>query len=128
VTLEEAMSKPRVAVAGVPRAGKTTLAEKHGDGRRVIHTDDSIGKGTWQERRTNVIRECEGLSSFIVEGTLVADALRKGLKVDVVVLLPRPHAGNRHSVAQAAMAKGTDTLFKEWRAADSGRTPVVVVR
>lgn len=126
MTLDEAMAKPRVAIAGVPRGGKTTLAKKYGEGRTVIHTDDSIGKGDWRERRTALIRQCAALDNFIVEGTLVPDALRKGLPVDVVVYIPTPRV--RQTPGQAAMGRGSDTMFEEWRKADSGRTPVVLVR
>ncbi len=125
MTLEEAMAKPRVAIAGVPDGGKTTLADKHAGGRPVIRTDDSIGKAPWSERSADLVRQCAALDSFVVEGMRVPHALRKGLKVDAVVWLGKAH--EKPDPGKLAMGKGAKTVFDGWRAADSGRTPVVVV-
>ena len=120
------MELPRVAIAGVPRAGKTTLAVVHGGRRPLVHTDDSIDREGWSERSSSLVRELAGLDSFVVEGMRVPHALRKGLSVDVVIWLPT--AREKLEPGQESMGKGADTVFREWRRADRGKTPVVVVR
>lgn len=100
---------PRVAIAGPPKCGKTTLALLATD-RPVVHTDAFIDKG-WAEQPAIIIDACRDLSRVLVEGIQVGRALRKGLKVDAVVWLDRPHA--QLSEGQERMAKGVATVFRE---------------
>jgi hypothetical protein len=126
VKLEEAVELPRVAIAGVPHSGKTTLAVLHAGRRPLVHTDDSIDREGWSERSSSLVRELGGLDSFVVEGMRVPHALRKGLEVDAVIWLPR--SWDKLEPGQESMGKGALTVFNEWRRADRGRTPVVIVR
>lgn len=100
----------RLAIVGAPRSGKTTLCGSIRD-RKVVHTDDFIPLG-WDAVPGAVIERCNSISgSWAVEGVAVARALRRGLRVDGVLLLPdRPSAMEaRHE----AMAKGVATIMRE---------------
>jgi broad-specificity NMP kinase len=126
VKLDEAFRRPRVAIAGGPRTGKTTLAlaTEHADGRPVIHTDDLLEDGfDWSEISEEVVRRCRDHERFIVEGTRVAHALRKGLAVDVVIYLRAPKAET--TSGQDVMAKSIRTVFDEWKRKAGRRVPVV---
>lgn len=111
---------PRVAIAGGPRTGKTTLSGI-GDGRAVVHTDDWIDKTEWEGVPTEVIKAC-GSGPVIVEGVQVPRALRKGLSVDCVVWCERPRALQTRK--QLIMLAGLRTIFAEWASKDAGSTPV----
>lgn len=111
---------PRVAIAGGPRTGKTTLSAL-GDGRTVVHTDDWINRTEWEGVPTEVIKAC-GTGPVIVEGVQVPRALRKGLSVDCVVWLERPRALQTRK--QLIMLAGLRTIFAEWASKDAGSTPV----
>lgn len=102
---------PRVAIAGGPRTGKTSLAQHARDGRLVVHTDDFIGHGDWAAMPGLVI-DAAGSGPCLIEGVQVPRALRKGLRVDAVVWLetPRVHLSPR----QEGMLKGTAKVFEEW--------------
>ncbi len=121
MTLEEALAVPRLAVAGGPRTGKTTLAAKLA-ARAQIHTDDLMAL-PWADVPPAVIAECDRHGALVVEGVQVARALRKGLQVDAVIWMGRPHVAL--SEGQERMAKGVQTVFQEWLTANAGRIPVV---
>lgn len=104
----------RVAIAGVPRAGKTTLAEEMGGGRS---TDDLIGLG-WSEASLEASGWFDLPGPWVVEGMAVPRALRKwlaayptGTPCDRLIWLGRPHA--EQSPGQAAMGKGAATVMHE---------------
>jgi hypothetical protein len=122
VTLEEALRMPRVAIAGGPRTGKTTLSQRV-TGRTVLHTDDLIGKFEWSQLSEEIVRQCASLGGFAVEGVRVAHALRKGLEVDAVVWLET--AKERLTPGQASMTRAVRTVFFEWEAANGARVPIV---
>lgn len=111
---------PRVAIAGGPRTGKTTLSAI-GDGRPVVHTDDWIDKTEWDGVPTEVIKAC-GAGPVIVEGVQVPRALRKGLSVDCVVWCERPRALQTRK--QLIMLAGLRTIFAEWASNNAGAVPV----
>lgn len=112
----------RVAVVGAPKTGKTTLTAQVTD-RPVIHADDLIPLG-WSEASAELAQKCNAIAGpMCVEGVSVPRALRKGLRVDAVLLLSQPFTP--HTPGQAAMAKGVRTVWDEWHAANPG---VVVFR
>jgi hypothetical protein len=87
---DEILTKyPRIAIAGGPRTGKSTLSNRVQD-RRVIHTDDFM-RMDWSECSRVVcaiVNEIKG--PVCVEGVRVPHAMRKGMQVDVVVWLDSP--------------------------------------
>ncbi len=113
---------PRVAIAGGPKAGKTTLTAALELGRRVLETDAVMALG-WSESSQNIADEANKHEGpLIVEGVAVPRALRKGMRVDCVVWLDKPHVPLK--AGQAAMAKGCKTVLNEWRAANPDVTVV----
>lgn len=122
-SLEDIRTASRVAIAGGPRTGKTTLAAKYGEDRIVLSTDSLITWLDWHELSAFVVKNCAPRLNFILEGVRVAHALRKGLEVDLVVWLDRPRV--ELSVGQASMEKATRTVFEEW--ARSSKTKIIRV-
>lgn len=111
----------RIAITGTPRGGKSTLS-KWSD-RKVIHTDDFKDK-EWSEASQFVADQCNKLQGkFVVEGVSVPRALRKGLKVDVVVLLVDPL--QLLTKGQLSMAKSVKTVLDEW-AAKNPDVPILI--
>ena len=126
MTLDEALALPRVAIAGVPKAGKTTLSRRYGTSRPVIHTDDLIHSGlAWSEQSERVVEDCARLETYVVEGVRVAHALRKGLACDVVIWLPESH--EELEGRRLGMAKAIRTVFEEWRDMSAGTVPIVEI-
>lgn len=126
MTLEEALALPRVAICGPANSGKTTyLAAKVTDGRDVIHTDDFIGVLPETGGGALIAESLADKSSFCLEGTKAANALRAGLVVDAVVWAGTVY--EPQTDGQARQAKAIKTVFDQWLAADQGRTPVVEV-
>lgn len=74
------MSKKKIAIAGRPGVGKTTLAKKLAEqmGLRLYHTDDLIGVVPFKDANDAMIKQLSDKESFIVEGVQVARMLRKG--------------------------------------------------
>ncbi len=103
----------RIAIVGGPRTGKTLLASTVVD-RPVIHTDDH--RCSWAEAPASIVSACAAYdpSFFVVEGVMIARALRRGLAIDVVLYLDDAKA--EQSVGQLAMSKGIATVFADWRA------------
>lgn len=118
----------KVAITGPPKAGKTTLAN---DVELVdylkLYGDDYIYLG-WSEC-SQMIADIAGMkkydkAKYIVEGTAIPRALRKGMKVDAVIYL-------RYSLEdltpkQASMGRGVITVLFEWHAGNQG-IPVYLV-
>lgn len=104
----------RIAIVGGPRAGKTTLSRLARD-RSVIHTDDFRAR-SWEAVPHAVIADVLDLAKdtnkYIVEGVQVARCLRKGLEVDVVVVLMDPIEAL--SPRQEGMRKGVVTVLADW--------------
>lgn len=107
----------RIAIVGGPRAGKTTLARLAD--RHVIHTDDYRTR-TWEAVPHAVIADIRDLEAdslsrgnrWIIEGVQVARALRKGLEVDVVLVLNEPLEDL--TTRQEGMRKGVMTVLADW--------------
>lgn len=103
----------RIAIVGGPRTGKTMLALLAiSDGRTIVHTDDYM-KVIWAEVPRSIIAKCAPLGRFVIEGVMVARALRAGLEVDAVLYLDEPRA--EQSPGHRAMSKAVSTVFGEWR-------------
>jgi hypothetical protein len=117
---------PRVAIAGGPRCGKTTLAEHVRDmvGDRAVFLHDYFKQFEWSVVPHAMIAATKDLTRFCIEGVNVARALRKGMSVDAVVYLHKPRL--ERTKGQITMAKGVHTVFKQWRAA-SPETPLFVL-
>ena len=112
----------RVLIAGVPQAGKTTLAAQFdaicGD-VPIRQTDSLIGLMEWSETSEEVSRWLDE-SAFLIEGVAVPRALRKwlarnesGKPCDVVIWIDAPCVALTDG--QARMAKGCRTVFDSIR-------------
>lgn len=111
----------RVAIAGMPRAGKTTLAVKLcgeiGHPIEIFSTDTLKDSGLeWSEESLEVSRWFDAPGDLIVEGMVVPRALRKwlannpaGRPVDKLIWLPTPYIPI--SDGSAAMGKGAMTVL-----------------
>jgi HK97 family phage prohead protease len=124
VTADEARAAPRVAVAGGPRSGKTTLSDSIAatrPGDPLLHTDDYMDL-EWSEASEKICSDCAKLERFIIEGVRVAHALRKGLAVDAVFWLGESVADR--TPEQESMAKAVATVFDEWREGNGDTVPV----
>ncbi len=120
MTIAEAFQKKRVAVAGGPHTGKTTLAKALADGRELLSTDDYI-KGengraavAFLDVPDQALLDLAGKEAFVIEGVQVARCLRMGLQVDVVLVLDE--AFGERTKGQEAQAKGVRTVLDEWLA------------
>ena len=133
----EILSKyPRVAIAGGPNTGKSTLASFATD-REVISTDDWLPEApgrpagkrwnpaldlSWSAISADVIRVCHELHSFVVEGTRVAHALRKGLDVGAVIVLSEPRLPL--TPGQESQRKAIETVLRDWLS-NAGKRPAL---
>lgn len=109
----------KIAIAGAPRAGKTTLAnrlagETHTP-RAVSHTDD-FKHLPWSAQSFATAAALN--QNEVIEGTTVARGLRKWLKanpvgkpVDTVFYLPTPR--ENLTAGQSSMAHGINTVMRE---------------
>ncbi len=111
----EAAGYGRVVIAGVPRAGKTTLAG--GSIVPVKSTDDLIDLG-WSQASERASQWFDEPGPWVVEGVACPRALRKWLKrvpqgkpCDRIVWLDRPYV--ELTPGQTAMAKGCRTVWAE---------------
>lgn len=110
----------RLVIAGVPRAGKTTMANSY---VRPIarHTDDLIGSRPWSEVSVEVATWFDAPGPWIVEGVAAVRALRKWLRThdtgapcDRVIWFDVPRVAPLPG--QLVMAKGCRTVWHEIRA------------
>lgn len=119
----------KLVIAGVPRAGKTTLAAERraqwphppcrGYGPEPRHTDDLIHLG-WSGASDVVSTWFYLPGPWIVEGVAAVRALRKWLRAnatsapcDRVIWLGSPRIAL--TPGQAALAKGCATVWREVR-------------
>ncbi len=117
----------RIAITGAPQCGKTTLAKTITD-RPVLHSDD-FKHLAWSDASQVMADKANAIEGpLIVEGVAVPRALRKGMKIDAVILLTQPKLApeKRDPVRwkhQVAMGKGVMKVLREWRA-NNPRIPV----
>ena len=110
----------RVCIAGVPRSGKTTVADgmsRQSPGLRVRHTDDVAPMG-WSQASQHVSTWLDAAGPWVIEGVAVPRALRKwlarnptGKPCDVVAFSAEPRV--KLTPGQLAMAKGCITVWAE---------------
>jgi hypothetical protein len=114
---------PRVAIAGGPKTGKTTLSERLAGqyGRPVRHTDDLVAQHAWSEVSEIASHWLDEPGEWIVEGVAMVRAVRKWLATQPVYqVAPEPFAVvylddafARLTHDQAAMDKGSRTVWRE---------------
>lgn len=112
----------RIAIAGIPRSGKSTLAGKLSAqwGLHVRHTDDLIATHDWSAASEVVVRWFHEPGGWIVEGVTVSRALRKWHSyypgspppVDLCYFLAFP-AVTELTQEQSALALGVQTIHAE---------------
>lgn len=111
----------RIAITGTPRGGKTTLS-KWSD-RTVVHTDDFKNK-EWSEASQAIVDKCNKLQGkFVVEGVRVPHALRKGMLIDVVILLVDPL--QILTSRQRGMANSVKTIMDQWHSSNTD-VPILI--
>jgi broad-specificity NMP kinase len=109
----------RTIIAGGPRCGKTTLAERmEREGSTTVrHLDDLIATHDWSAASEAASRFFDEPGPWVIEGVQAARALRKwlarsaGKPCDRLVLLMEPH--KTLSRGQASMLKGVETVMRE---------------
>jgi hypothetical protein len=110
----------RIAIAGVPRAGKSTFALQlaRATGFPVVHADDFIALG-WSEASDEVARRLYTPGPYIIEGVAVIRGLRKALDIGPDRPCDRLHwfgdAREAHSRGQASMATADRNRFAQLR-------------
>jgi hypothetical protein len=111
----------RIAIAGVPRAGKSSFALQleRATGYPVVHADDFVALG-WSEASDEVARRLYTPGPYILEGVAVTRGLRKALDIGPDRPCDRVHwfgdAREAHSRGQASMATADRKRFSEMRA------------
>ena len=112
----------RIAIAGIPRSGKSTLAADLSTiwTLPVRHTDDLIATHDWSAASEMVARWFDEPTGWIIEGVTVSRALRKWRRyhpdqrppVDIVYFLAHPTVMEL-SREQSALALGVQTIHGE---------------
>jgi hypothetical protein len=102
---------PRIAIAGGPRTGKSTLASLFND-RKIVRTDDYMDTIPWGDIPEIIAAECAKYETFVLEGVQVGRCLRRGLKVDLALWLDRPYLPL--TLRQHSMTKGLRGIFTEF--------------
>lgn len=108
----------RILIAGIPRAGKTTIAIELARDLEceAWHTDDLAGLG-WSEASAEAANWFVRDGPWVIEGVAVPRALRKWLAVnvgapaDTIYWLPMPRVAL--TPGQLTMAKGCLTVWHE---------------
>lgn len=120
----------RIALTGIPRSGKTTLSRWCKD-RPILHADSYAHRG-WSEASRDVAADANATpGKLLIEGVAIPRALRKGLRVDVVIVLSSRGADGKLVGAlqpllpgQETMGKAVHTVLDEW--ADANPTVPVL--
>ena len=107
----------RILIAGVPRAGKTTISEQIAAKQNLplYHTDDLIESYDWAEQSEAVAALILSYDEYIIEGITVPRGIRKILPApipsDLIIWLPTPIL--TLTPGQTQMTKATHTIFNE---------------
>lgn len=109
----------KIAIAGVPRAGKTTRAKTIALGVGELRSTDALKEiGDWSKESEIAAAMFDEPSAFVMEGMVVPRALRKwlashpeGRPVDEVLWMGDPKVET--SGGQDAMGKGALTVMRE---------------
>lgn len=122
MTFTDLLAKyPRIAIAGGPQHGKTTLSKQVTD--RIVIGSDSYKSEPWSEQPL-ILKALTALhSAFCVEGVQVARALRKGMEVDCVVFMTKQKVKSLKP-GQIGMTKGVIKVFRDWAEKNDGKVPV----
>lgn len=122
----------RIAIVGGPQVAKTTLSRRVKD-RPVFGTDEHKRANlAWADVPAAIIKQVEGLDRFVVEGVMVARALRgskdgtrAGITVDCIVCLNT--AMIERLPGQERMAKGVATIFADYIEKNPDHPPIEVL-
>lgn len=87
--LEEILGFDRVAITGQSASGKTTLAMNMVD-RPMFHTDDYRDM-PWGNQPVELIKAIGDLDKFVIEGVTVPRLLKRGLQIDLLIILTKPN-------------------------------------
>jgi len=118
----------RIVIGGLPRAGKTTLADRVAKDMAItpLRTDSFIGKLSWSDASEAATTWFDAPGPWIVEGVAAVRALRKWLRMhpegkpcDVLIWNEVPFV--TLSLGQATMAKGCQTVLREIHGMLDGR-------
>lgn len=104
----------KICVAGAPKSGKSTLAQKLASAinYEVVSTDDWIGKVGFREAPEAIIKYITGKDDIIVEGVNAARMLNKGFTPDLVVYLQGGSTLSQHK-SMKAIARDRVEKFKK---------------
>ncbi len=111
----------RIAIAGGPRAGKTTAARAYGT--LILHTDDVKGL-PWSDASFEVSRWFDRSGSWVIEGVTVMRGLRKwlarngtGKPCDILIFIEgsRLELNTRQEGLRQQVQAQFDTLSEELR-------------
>jgi adenylate kinase family enzyme len=109
----------KIAIAGVPRSGKTTRGKSIALGVGELRSTDALKEvGDWSKESEIAAAMFNEPASFVIEGMVVPRALRKwlasnpeGRPVDEVIWMGSPRIET--SKGQDAMGKGAETVMRE---------------
>ena len=101
----------RVAVTGAPTSGKTTLTNML-TGCSVVHADVVTKGHDWSLGSKVLCDFVNAMSAdrIVIEGVQTPRSIRKGMKVDVLVVLPTPDDLEKRHVG---MTKGIATVIQD---------------
>lgn len=118
--LDQLTGHRRIVVAGVPRAGKTTLSARASERFKIAlkSSDSLIEENSWGSDSDRVSEWLDAPGDWIIEGVAAPRALRKWLAANpdraldaAVVWMGSPQA--KQNKGQAAMGKACSTVWRE---------------
>lgn len=114
--IRKALQEHRVvAITGGPNTGKTTFANRahRANPNLLLIGGDSYMHHGWSESSQMLMQavNAESIGKVLVEGVQVPRAIRKGMRVDCLIVLIKVYGKN--TKRQAAMAKGVHTVMAE---------------
>ena len=104
----------RIALAGGPRAGKTTLVRNRVLDRLVVSTDSYLDL-SWDEVPQRIVSDLRGAGDWwLLEGVRAPWCLRLGLEVDAAVWVWGARC--ELTAAQQGLATASRNVWDEWLA------------